>query len=334
MAKSIPDPAERERRAKQSERDRLASAKPIMELSGPKKHDTGVFLGIVGVLAVPLVFVLQANGVVEIGWIPSFIIYVAVTTGFMVAYLNWRTPSQRRPLIRWGTLLSMLVVLGAISSVGVVKQYRREHPPRAAPEAKTHLEVPKAAEVAKAPKPTPAPPTTSDATKQLRRARRRSPELGVLVVTLDNYPAFYVRNISDGPVKSWSYRVAMWNLDAKPPHLIPARAFTSTGDEFIKAREGSGAYRFFDLAAEVNPANERDRLFGYIEVTCATCSARFQYILLLRYAVTGGWYAKLPEGQFINIRAVTAALTTMVDNPEQFLSGVKTEARMPILAVP
>ena len=59
-----------------------------------KKDETGIFLAIVGVLAVPLTFALQADGVIEIPWAASIIVYVVILAGFVCAYLRWKSPSR------------------------------------------------------------------------------------------------------------------------------------------------------------------------------------------------------------------------------------------------
>src|ERR1700690_2149799 len=93
----------------------------------PQRDDTGVFLAIVGVLAVPLVYVLQANGVITIPGMPSLLMYVAIIILFTWAYCRWRTPSTWNPVKRWLTLLVLVFALAVLSYFGVSKQYGRDH---------------------------------------------------------------------------------------------------------------------------------------------------------------------------------------------------------------
>jgi hypothetical protein len=82
----------------------------------------------------PLAFVLQANGVVIIGWIPSVFVYLVVVIGFVWAYLRWQVPTGWAPSIRYGGLAILGICLTALSIDGVLTEFRRE---RAAPEAKS-----------------------------------------------------------------------------------------------------------------------------------------------------------------------------------------------------
>src|ERR1035437_5278461 len=92
----------------------------------PERHDTGIFLTIVGVLAVPLVFVLQANGVVDIGWSMSLAVYLAVVLGFEWAFWKWQTPANWNKLKRYSVVAVHTVLLLTVSTIGVVKQYRHD----------------------------------------------------------------------------------------------------------------------------------------------------------------------------------------------------------------
>src|ERR1022692_360872 len=80
------------RRKAQSEKTQTANmdqAGPILDRT---KQDTGTFMTILGVVLVPLVFVLQANGVVHVGWVASIFIYISVLGLFIVFFLKWRNP--------------------------------------------------------------------------------------------------------------------------------------------------------------------------------------------------------------------------------------------------
>jgi hypothetical protein len=92
-----------------------------------KKLDSGLFFTIIGVLAVPLVFAFQANGVVTVSWIPSIVIYSCVIAGFIWAFLRWDRASHWSPLKRYGALASITLSLCGFSVDGVMTQYQKEN---------------------------------------------------------------------------------------------------------------------------------------------------------------------------------------------------------------
>jgi len=47
------------------------------------RHDTPLFLAVISILAIPLVYLLQASGVVEIKWAPSLIFYALILVIFI-----------------------------------------------------------------------------------------------------------------------------------------------------------------------------------------------------------------------------------------------------------
>lgn len=88
-------------------------------------HDTPLFLAIIGVLAVPLVFVLQANGAVDMGWKLSAGIYAILFFGILGAFWKWDKPLQWR--WRIGLMATVAVSLGWLSLFATVKQFHKEH---------------------------------------------------------------------------------------------------------------------------------------------------------------------------------------------------------------
>jgi hypothetical protein len=94
-----------------------------------QKYDTPLFATVTGVLLVPLVFVLQANGVVTIGWLPSLVIYVIVVALFGWAFSRWEVASRWKPLKRYTSMAGVCMFLSAISAYGVVNEFRKEHLP-------------------------------------------------------------------------------------------------------------------------------------------------------------------------------------------------------------
>jgi hypothetical protein len=98
-----------------------------MAIGKKSDFDSGLFLGIVGLLAVPLMYALQANGVVEIGWKFSLGIYALVTAFFVWAYAKWNKPDSWRRSIQWAIGSVLIIALVGVSTLGIVKQYAKDH---------------------------------------------------------------------------------------------------------------------------------------------------------------------------------------------------------------
>jgi hypothetical protein len=90
-------------------------------------HDTGLVLAIFSGLAVPLVYVLQANGVVEIRWWISALIYLMIICFAVWEFRQWNVPRNWRPLRRVFTYLIGCTMLLILSGLGVRTEYVREH---------------------------------------------------------------------------------------------------------------------------------------------------------------------------------------------------------------
>lgn len=101
----------------------MVRATAVIASSG-KTHDTGLFITIVGALLAPLLYVLQANGVVTIGWMLSAGIYITVIGFFTWAFLKWNVP------LSWGKLRVLVLVavdilLCLTSAYGVLMEHRK-----------------------------------------------------------------------------------------------------------------------------------------------------------------------------------------------------------------
>jgi hypothetical protein len=77
---------------------------------------------------VPLVYILQANGVVNISWFVSSLVYFGVLVAFIWAFLSWEEPAKLGQKMQGFicALLSVGIVVLAIK--GVSNEYRNEHP--------------------------------------------------------------------------------------------------------------------------------------------------------------------------------------------------------------
>lgn len=91
------------------------------------RHDTPLFLAIVGVLAVPLVYVLQDNGVVHIGPTASTLIYVGIFSCFLWAFLRWEVPCRWHWAERYGLLAVICCFLIGIATIGIMQDIRQVH---------------------------------------------------------------------------------------------------------------------------------------------------------------------------------------------------------------
>jgi hypothetical protein len=93
-----------------------------------KRFDTGVFLGVIALPIAVLVYVLQANGVVEIVWWVSALIYLAAVAAMVWAFYRWNVPAAWSPVRRTLACLVGCIVLVGLSGVGIRTEYAREHP--------------------------------------------------------------------------------------------------------------------------------------------------------------------------------------------------------------
>lgn len=92
-------------------------------------HDDPTFIAYVGLLVAPVFFALQANGIVEITWIPSLLIYVVETACFFYLFRKWqRAQSWSR---RKREAIGLLIAAGCVALFGyaVRNQYTRDHVP-------------------------------------------------------------------------------------------------------------------------------------------------------------------------------------------------------------
>ena len=92
-----------------------------------KKPDLGWFGIFLGAALAVLFFVLQANGVVEMNWLLSAIVYFAVICGVVWSFLTHAAPHKSRNTRAAGAILWILVI-GALGSYGTFNQFRREYP--------------------------------------------------------------------------------------------------------------------------------------------------------------------------------------------------------------
>ena len=93
----------------------------------PGGFDTALFLKVLSFLVIPLVYALQANGVVDISWKLSAAIYLIVLTGYLWTFHKWQVPRQWSRIRRYGCCLVGCVVLLWLSGLGVRNEYVKEH---------------------------------------------------------------------------------------------------------------------------------------------------------------------------------------------------------------
>lgn len=93
----------------------------------PKGLDTGAFVGVIALPVAALFFLLQANGVVTVGWWISGLIYLVLTAALICAFYSWEVPTRWSPSKRhFACSVGSLIVL-ALSGFGVRSEYIREH---------------------------------------------------------------------------------------------------------------------------------------------------------------------------------------------------------------
>lgn len=111
-----------------SARERQTASPGRSEIPIPRKrHDTALFLGITAMLAVPFVYVLQSNGVAEVPWLVSALMYLAIIIFASVAYFKWTTSGLWKPSRRIATFLLGCGALSTLSGYGTYKEYAKEH---------------------------------------------------------------------------------------------------------------------------------------------------------------------------------------------------------------
>jgi hypothetical protein len=293
--------------------------------------DTGLFITILGVLAVPLTFVLQANGVVTVSWILSLLIYPAIVVGFVWAFLKWEGASRWNPVARYCSLIITGLLLLAISSYGVIEEYRKEHTPNAVPApqpARVDPQAPKvitsstspAGHVAPKVKAVPPSKVVSGAPSGLT-----SPDVIARVVGLKE-PAIFIQNVSTVLAREAVYQIVLWNLDSTRDDSIP---LVQRSISFIRAGEGSGPYPLTEDNS-LPFTKPGDRLFGYLEVTCPECAKTKPYWVFTIYQ-HGGWYAEFPEAQFPMSSLIVKQVPIMRIDLDAWISQNVSGNRIPIV---
>lgn len=101
------------------------SSPPLTD--SPKKPDYGLFLGIIGLAGMLFIFALQSNGVVELNWIISAVIY-AFAAALIVASVLLHAVPHLGPRKRWSIGVATLFLATGIGAYGTFKEYAKEHP--------------------------------------------------------------------------------------------------------------------------------------------------------------------------------------------------------------
>jgi hypothetical protein len=94
----------------------------------PIRHDTALFFTIVFGLATVATYLLQANGVITVSWIPSIGGYAIMLGIFSWSFLKWDIPHRWRAVTRWTVLSACGLGIFVLGFLGVSTQYAREYP--------------------------------------------------------------------------------------------------------------------------------------------------------------------------------------------------------------
>jgi hypothetical protein len=114
------------------------SSPPLTD--SPKKPDFGLFLGIIGVGGMLVIFTLQSNGVIEVNWIISAVIY-AVAIALIVASVLLHAIPHLGLRKRWLIGVVTLLLVTSIGVYGTFSEYKREHPAPQAAQAEPAVTV-------------------------------------------------------------------------------------------------------------------------------------------------------------------------------------------------
>lgn len=142
-----------------------------------------------------------------------------------------------------------------------------------------------------------------------------------------------IRNTSrHAVIRDPRYIPVIWNLDGTDllnPLPAPTRVLRG---EWIRA--GGGLVE--EIASQPLVAARikiGDRLFGFIQASCPDCIREKAYWLYLVHG-RSGWYAEVPESQWIPLNDFTHLLPQIRDNPDAFLARIPQSARVPITDEP
>ena len=102
-------------------------SEPSIPPVGESRHDTALFLTIIFGLATVAAYLLQANGVLTVPWIPSSFGYAIMLVIFAWAFRKWNVPLRWRTWKRWTVFVVCLLGILILSLLGVTTQYNREH---------------------------------------------------------------------------------------------------------------------------------------------------------------------------------------------------------------
>lgn len=104
-----------------------ANSEVMAKQKKKSSHDTPVFLAIISAAAVPLAYVLQANGVVDIrSWL-CLLIYLGIIVVFVWTFLKWDRAAEWNPIARFVVCGLVVMILAGFSAVGVRNQFMKEH---------------------------------------------------------------------------------------------------------------------------------------------------------------------------------------------------------------
>jgi hypothetical protein len=151
------------------------------------------------------------------------------------------------------------------------------------------------------------------------------PDLSIRLVHPASF-ALVIHNDSSVVVREVKHSYGIWNLDKNVILPIPIAAV-----DWIRPGEYSGPFAVVSLPTVAPLIKEKDRLFGFIGVSCPECLAnRFYWV----YAVSGegGWYSRIPDGKGPALDRLVPLIAQIRENPDRELSFIPEDERIPILS--
>lgn len=131
--------------------------------------------------------------------------------------------------------------------------------------------------------------------------------------------ALELKNDSLAPITHWAVFALIFDLDrlqdAKQPlHL----QFLPAGDGFIRSHSSLVPTSIAANSGAKGVVKKRDRLFGWVSVTCEKCITSHAYWV---YAVNGadGWYVTVPPGRTPQLNVITENWDTLLANTQAIL---------------
>ncbi|MFI4919989.1 MAG: hypothetical protein ACHP65_10595 [Legionellales bacterium] len=166
----------------------------------------------------------------------------------------------------------------------------------------------------------------------LNREHLKQPDVAVQLVYKKSF-AIVLRNISadNVVVRDPQYTIVMWDLDLPGRiDVLPMSKTYSFNGTSMRKEEYLVPQQFTTLPQVAALIKPKDRLFGWITVTCPDCIRNRAYWI---YAVQGedGWYSEIPkEWGYPPINTIIKTMSDIRKNPEIVFKDVLESSRHPI----